>query len=319
MKHFRIALLLMAMLVLTGCMASPPDTLIRENKGDTPLLSADTHQQNPDILSAALYFRYGASPYLAPEQRQIQVERNESSEKALVKALIAGPSATQSALSPLFPPETEVISVTTQGDTLFITFNEALLSRYPDEPKDLTGDEWRIEAPLRRQLCMDALTATLTEAGMCTRIQVLVYRENVKTTSMRLHAGYLTCTDDDALLTFLGRREEHLLTPHNAAKMLLEAWLSRDWETLYGLASAQGRPSGQEAYQAFDAARALTGFSLEAGTVSADGQRAVVTARMYLQGEGMDTELAGYPILLIREGGLWKMDYARLDAMMNQD
>ena len=154
---------------------------------------------------------------------------------------------------------------------------------------------------------------------MCTRVQVLVYRENVKTTSMRLHAGYFTCTGDDTLLSFLGRSKEHLLTPHNAARMLLDAWVSQDWETLYGLTAAQSRPSGQEAYAAFDAARALIDFSLEAGTVSADGGRAVVTVSMTLQGEGMETRVDGYPLLMIREGALWKMDWARLDTMMNQD
>jgi asparagine synthetase B (glutamine-hydrolysing) len=33
-------------------------------------------------------------------------------------------------------------------------------------------------------------------------------------------------------------------------------------------------------------------------------------------GDGADEQIAGYPLMLRREAGIWKMDYDRLAAMM---
>lgn len=317
-KTYLILILLLLGLALSGCMASPPDALIRQDADNTALISASTGHLEGDSFSASLYFRYENTAYLAPEERQIQVERNETPEKALVEALIQGPSVTASALSPLFPPDTQVISVTAQGDTLFVTFNEALLSRYSDEPKDLTSGSWKVESPLRRQLCMDALTATLTETGLCAKVQVLVYRENAMTTSMRLPQGYFDGTDNEALVSFLTRNEETILTPHNAAHVLLNAWLTQDWDTLYAITTKENRPGAQEAIQAYSSGRVLTGFTLSPGNVSADGKTAILTAELTFIGQKAEDSPIRYPIRLTRDGGIWRMEYERLVALMNQ-
>ena len=164
-KKRLMALLLGGLLLLSGCTSSPPDSLVRKDSDIAQLASADAHTLSPDSLRAALYFRYGDSGYLVPEERVLSVNRNETPEKRLVQALLDGPAATHSFLNPLFPPDTEILAVTLQNDTLFITFNEALLGRYSDEPADISQEPWKTEAALRRHLCMDSLTATLTEAG----------------------------------------------------------------------------------------------------------------------------------------------------------
>lgn len=314
-----IAILVVLTLIFSGCMASPPDSLIRQDAEDTILISANTDQLEVDTFVAPLYFRYENTAYLAPEERLIHVVRNEPPEKALVEALIQGPSVTASALSPLFPPGTQVLSVTAQGDTLFVTFNEALLSRYSDEPKDLTGGNWKVESPLRRQLCMDSLTATLTEMGLCAKVQVLVYRENTQTTSMRLPKGYFDGTENDELVSFLTRNEDTLLTPHNAAKVLLNAWLTQDWDNLYAITMKENRPGAQEAIQAYSTGRVLTGFILSPGNVSSDGKTAILTAELTFIGQSTDAEPIRYPIRLSRDGGIWRMKYDHLIALMNQN
>ena len=319
-----LALLSVLCLALGGCVTSPPDSLMRTEPADpAALVDAETDALSGDVVSAALYFRYGASAYLAPEQRQITIEKNESPEKALVKALVAGPSASASALSPLFPPGTEVLAVSAQGDTLYVTFNEALLGRYSDEPGDTASNAWKREFPLRRQLCMDSLAATLTEAGYCVRVQVLVYREVSSATSLRLTNSFFTQDGDTTPLSPLTRDEETLLTPHNAAAFILTAWMTQDWETLYSLLkkddSASPRPAGQAAFAAFAAARVLTGFQVGHGNVSEDGQTAVVNGEMSLRADGEDAFITGYPLRLERENGLWKISYERLLALMNQE
>ncbi len=307
------ALLMFCALLLTGCMTSPPDALLREGTEGQHLISASTAELSPDSRTITLYFRYGASAYLAPEQREIQLKRNESLEKAMVEALIQGPDASDPALSALFPPGTEVLAATAQGDTLFITFNEAFLGRYADEPTDAASSE----GTLRRQLCLQSLAAALTEEGLCTQVQVLVYRSAVQTASMRLQKGFLNRTNDDALLPPVTRDESCLLTPYNTASLILQAWQDQDWPTLYDLTAREGesgtvRAGEQNAFAAFAAARSLTGYTLSPGNVSFDGQRAVLAVSL----ETGDQTTQGYPLLLLREEGVWKMDYARLLNMM---
>lgn len=318
-KRF-LALLILCALTLTGCVAAPPDSLIRGGTEGQTLISASTEELSPSSRRVTLYFRYGDTAYLAPEERQISVQRNESLEKAILQALIDGPSASADALTPLFPPGVEVLAAVSQEDTLFVTFSDAFLGRYADEPGDGASGGWRTEGPLRRQLCLDALAATLTEAGLCARVQVLVYQGAGQATTMRLQAGFLSRTADDALLPPLTRREECLLTPHQTAALLLSAWMAQDWTALYDLAAREGsaaRPREQTAIDAFAASGVLAGYTLSPGNVSWDGQTAVLTAQLILRGTGADRTVSGYPLMLIREAGLWKMDYERLTAMMN--
>lgn len=313
--------LLILCAALSGCMSAPPDSLIRKDADSRRLISASTDELSPDTREIMLYFRYGQTGYLAPEKRVIPVQRNESLEKAVVQALINGPETAASALSALFPAGTEVLAAASQGDTLFITFNDSFLGRYADEPADQNAGEWKTEGPLRRQLCLDALAATLTEAGLCVKTQILVYRGAGQTTTMRLQAGFLTRTEDDAILPVLCRSEERLLTPHNTAALILQAWMAQDWEALYDLTAregAQARPGEQTAFDAFASGLALTDFSLSCGSVSYDGQTAVITAGLTLACKGRDLIVSGYPLVLIREGGLWKADYGRLTAMMSE-
>jgi hypothetical protein len=313
------AWLLFCAVTLAGCMTSPPDTLLRESAEGQRLISASTAELSPDSRTITLYFRYRDSAYLAPEQREIQMKRNESLEKAVVSALVKGPAASSVALSALFPPGTEVLSAAAQGDTLFITFNEAFLGRYADESSDAVS----AEGTLRRQLCLQSIAAALTEQGLCARVQILVYQSAVQSTSMRLRSGFLNRTNDDSLLPPVTRDESCLLTPFNTASLILQAWQAKDWAALYDLTAREGagnaekRAGEQNAFDAFAAARTLTDFSLSPGSVSFDGQTAVLTASLTVQDQGTEETAQGYPMLLLREEGIWKMDYTRLMHMMN--
>lgn len=312
------ALLLFCAVTLAGCMTSPPDALLREGNEGQRLISASTAELSPDSRAITLYFRYRDSAYLAPEQREIEMKRNESLEKAIVSALVQGPDASSVALSALFPPGTEALSAAAQGDTLFITFNEAFLGRYADESTDAVSSE----GTLRRQLCLQSLAAALTEQGLCAQVQVLVYSSAAQNTSMRLQKGFLNRTNDDSLLPPVTRDESCLLTPYNTASLIMQAWQAKDWPTLYDLIAkgenaANARAGEQNAFDAFAAARTLTDFALSPGSVSFDGQKAVLTASLEVQDQGAEETVQGYPLLLLREEGIWKMDYTRLMNMMN--
>ncbi len=292
--------------------------LLRVGAENQSLISASIGDITPDSQVITLYFRYGDSKYLVPEQREIQVKRNESLEMAIAAALIQGPAASAVSPSSLFPPGTEVLAAAVQGQTLFITLNEAFLGRYADESPDASSGD----GVLRRRLCLQSLAATLTEAGLCAQVQVLVYRTAVQTASMRLQAGFLDRSNDDTLLPPITRDESCLLTPCNTASLILQAWQAQDWQSLYDLTAREGesaRETEQNAFDAFAAARSLTAFSLSPGTVSFDGQTAVLAVSLTAQDQGVDQKAEVYPLLLLREAGVWKMDYDRLLTMMNGD
>ena len=315
-KTGRLAALALLCVFLAGCAAAPPDNVIREDADKSHLISAATDSLTPDTVRATLYFRFGATGYLAPEERLVPVQRNETAEKALVQALINGPAATSSALSPLFPPGTEVLAVSSQEGTLFITFSEALLGRYADEPVDISGAPWKDELPLRRHLCMDALAATLTEAGLCDQIQVLVYRSGAQSSSMRLQAGFYDRGLDETILPPLCRSEEALLTPHNTADAILRSWLRQDWPSLYQWTARDNRPGEQTAISAFSYARILTAYEVSSGAVSPDGQHAVLCVNLTLRSSGQDTVRTGFPLHLIRDGGVWRIRFDHLTDMI---
>ena len=297
-----------------GCAISPPDSLKRSGVESKSLISASTAELAPDEKPVALYFRYRDSSFLASEARMVVVQRNESLEKAIVEALISGPLNAE--LSPLFPAGSEVVSARTQDNILFITLNEAFLGRYSDEPGDAAG-AWITEGPLRRQLCLDSIVATLTEAGLCDQVQVLVLRDSVQTAAMRLQAGFLDRSGNTDLLPALVRNEQVLLTPHNTAECVLNAWLIQDWDTL-SLFAVHG-PDEQSVFEAFEASGALVNFQLSSGSVAYDGQSAVLTVDLTLRGNARDDRITGYPLRLIREEGLWKMDYQALLSMMRMN
>lgn len=310
----RILLLCCCGLLLGGCAISPPDSLKRTGVNRSSLISASTAGLAPDEKQVTLYFRFGDTGYLAPEPRIVVVQRNESLEKAVVGALIAGP--VNAGLSPLFPPGTETIATSVQDRTLFVTFSEDFLGRYADEPADASAGPWKTEGPLRRQLCLDALAATLTEAGLCDRVQVMVARDSGQTASMRLQAGFLDRSGEGTLLPAAARNEQALLTPHNTAACLLQAWREQNWAALSPLVAET--PGAQSSLNAFSAAGALVDFELSPGNVAFDGQTAVLSARLTLLGEGRNPVVESYPLRLVREDGLWKMRYDALLQMMNQ-
>lgn len=313
-QMIRVFLLLcVCALVLCGCAISPPESLKRSGVDNHRLVSASTADLAPDEKQVTLYFRWGQTAYLAPETRIVVVQRNESLEKAVVEALIDGPVGAE--LAPLFPAGTQIVSVSAENRTLFVTFNEAFLGRYADEPSDPSLGNWKTEGPRRRSLCLDALAASLTEAGLCDRVQVMVERSTGETASMRLQAGFLDRSGNTELLPAVTRNEQVILTPHNTAACITQAWKTQDWKTLVSFAAEA--PGEQTALDAFAAAGVLVDLTLSPGGVAYDGQTAVLSADLTLQGQGRDTVISGYPLRLTRENGIWKMPYETLLQMMN--
>lgn len=315
-KAWMMAFLCFVCLLLAGCAASP----VPNEAGEVEkLVDADASRLPGDKQTYSLYFRLGSSAYLAAEEREVTVERNETLEAALIRQLLAGPSATRTALTPLFPKGTELIAVSRQGNLLFVTLNEAFLTGYSAEKAGLSGDK-RMEAiRTERQLCLDSLTATLTDAGTCTTVQVLIHRTQQQGRSMRLEEDYLYQNGSTLPLEPLVRREESLYTPHNAAGHMLSLWMARDFEALKGCIAADGRPGEKQLQETLESSPALTGFVLSGGQPAPDGRSAIVTADIsFYQSENAWTR-SGYPFRMQRENGVWKIRYDTLCNLMAEE
>ena len=306
-----LSLLLCAML-LTGCHSQPANV---QNDAETEELtiSALPDESAADESSATLYFRYQDTDLLKQEMRTLSLLPNEPRELALVRALISGSGEGGQAL---FPPGVTALSTQVQDGVVYVTFNEALYGRYEDENNqtDMT------EAALRRELAMDALVATLTESGQYHAVQVLVRAEAQVGSSMRLKNSYFL-EDNDMPCDVLTRCEDHLMTPANVAHHILLAWQQRNFDSLYPLLSSQEdvkiRPAQSLFSDAFAESDVLIRYSLTPGSISVDGQNAVVCVDMTLRRQdGSEYTMNGWPLKLKREGGAWKASLSALQTLM---
>jgi len=312
---FMLSLLLLCLLALSGCgTVRDPLEEVATGLADDALALAP-RPEAPDALQAqdrvTLYFRYLDEPLLAQESRALSLSPDQSLEKALVAALIGGPDVQSPELTGLFPAGVKVLSTLRQGRTLFVTLSRHIMNAPADEPENWQDDPlWRIEAPLRRKLCMQSIVATITENCDVDSVIVLVEQQAV-TDSLRLREHYYLTTEDKALLAQpLVRDDSLLLSPVTAMQTILTCWQSRDWIRLGRYLSAEADLTGLPHLLTFD----FTG-----PTLSPDGQTATFALSATLRHSNVDTAVTGRMLRLRRSGGLWMIALEQLTAFMGED
>lgn len=313
--------LALAILLLSGCVTQRNNPLAQNEATAVPglamnLYPAMANDSNADQVSVTLYFRYLDEPMLAPENRVLTVRRDESIELAIVRALLDGPSAGHSELRRLLPAAANVESVTSRDDLVFVTFDAGLWQ--DDVPANWAEDpNWQTEAPLQRTLAAQSITASLTERFPYTGVQILVHRQGEPQTNLRLENAYFL-NGQDGLSEPLCRDETLLLTPQNTANAILQAWQQHDFDRLYRYIAEPDKPPQATVAEALSAANALADYSVSAGSVSDDGQSATLTLALQTVRENESSQTIGYPLLLTRENGVWKIRYAAMLALVNR-
>ena len=111
------------------------------------------------------------------------------------------------------------------------------------------------------------------------------------------------------------------MTPANVAHHILLAWQQRNFDSLYPLLSSQEdvkiRPAQSLFSDAFAESDVLILYSLTPGSISVDGQSAVVCVDMTLRRQdGSEYTMSGWPLKLKREGGAWKAKLSALQTLM---
>ena len=310
-----IILLLLCAVVLTGCASVGRSPFVET----TPIPLTDTvfpeaeelpGTAAPQSESAVLYFRYLDEPLLAGEARVIRQLPSQSFELALLGELISGPGTHAVDLKSLFPVGTHVLSTVKSGRTLFVTLSQEIMNPYADEPVDWQEkDEWRREVPLRRQLCMQSIVATVTENCDVDQVQILVQQTGV-TGSLRLKQNYfMDDSEDDVLVGPMTRDPGMLLSAETVLQVALGCWQRQDWARLYLYMASRDRLLGTERpiYRDFvsimETLPRVTAFTPNGITLAADGMTRTLKDRM---------------LHMCRENGLWKVSLAQLTGWLEE-
>lgn len=259
---------------------------------------------------AVLYFRFYRTGYLGREERTILYDPATSFEKALAQALVAGPSSVYPHLKPLFPEGTKVLGAQGQGNVLFVTFNENLMHAYPDESNPLLSGYREGEGLLRRELAMAALSLAVTENTDYAYVQPLVMGSVSASTSLRLSERYYL-RDSSALPAPLTRAENRLLSPSAAAGLLFSAWEKQSPKDVGAYITGDAAP--------LDQLPSLNSFTLSEGSVSMDGQTAIVQTTLSVQGQGSGIyNIVLWPLRLKMVQGVWLVDASSFAAMLEE-
>jgi len=319
------AFVLLAALPFTRPLFSPDDALRDQAVAISAQMAAAGGQR--DALPVTLYFRYMQTEFLAQEARVLEVARNETVELAIVRALMAGPSASSLELTPLFSANDRLIGVRREDDQVTVVLGARFLDPPADAPQDWEHYEyWAREVPLRRRLAIQAVTNALTEGGRCGTVRFLVSAGPEDTQGARVHNAPFFGGDPDMLLPPQTRQEEVVLTPQLALDVALDAWQRKDWLLLYAFLLREG-PDGTVLPSQTDflarigeMERSLLYYRISAGTVSVDGATATlcVTARL-MRKDGQDWEIHQAPVAMVRERGSWKLPYDTLMRLMREE
>ncbi len=306
--------LLLCCLLLAGCTRDPLSPIAAPSANDIPSPVVTGLPEQSDL--ATLWFRYGTEPLLAPETRVITHSRAEGHALAILQALIAGPGATANGLGSLFPQGTQVISCTQSGNIMFVMLSKHIMNGYADEPASWRSDPyWAAEVPLRRELAMQSIAATLTEN--CSVDSVVILMEHSGSDTLRLRQSYYM-EDTDALAEPLYRDESLLLTPARTAEVILQCWQEGDFARLYRYVAATDPATGTACPEAGDFLALMTDMPrllharAEGGSVSMEGNTAVFTVSGAWLEEGHELPFTGMVLRLTRKQGIWRVGLSQL-------
>ena len=305
--------LLLFCLLLTACSRDPLAPMASDAGTSLPAPVAEALPAEEN--RAVLWFRFGAEPYLAPEARIIATVSTDNYALALLRALAEGPGAASTELRSLFPQGTQVLACAQSGRVMFVTLSKHILNSYADEPASWRDDPyWAAEVPLRRQLCMQSIAATLTENCPVDTVVILV--DQSTTDSLRLRKGYYTLDGDPSLAEPLTRDEALLLTPARTAEVVLQCWQESDWARLYRYVARTDPDTGTERPTEADfAAMMAEGKRLLHATAqggSVHGSSAIFTVSGAYLDAGAEKAFTGMVLRLTQEKGVWRVGLSQL-------
>jgi len=92
--------------------------------------------EKADTLDVTLYYRFLDTSVLGAQRVELDLRREETIAMRIVEHLVEGPGIAHDRLRGVFPMGTQVISVTGEERTAFVTLNEAFLGKPDGAPAD---------------------------------------------------------------------------------------------------------------------------------------------------------------------------------------
>lgn len=317
-----IGVILLSLLLLNGCASFSVENVTVTNVPGTEqnIPGTDISDVAVSRTTVTLYFRYGDEPYLAQESRMLTFDPTESREKTILTALLAGPGSNTIGLESLFPSGTEVVSATLNGRTLFVTLTSEILNDLPDEPADWREDPyWSREVPLRRQLAMQSIAATITENCNADSVQIMLETSQQDSGSLRLPARYFRLDEDEtALQGPIERNEDMILSPATTAKVIWKLRTERNWDSLYvyvadrDTETGQAKPDYKDFVILMDQTVRVSGTEIGGGSIDQTGNRAVFSVQTEIMDGSRLRDSGTGVIKLCRENGIWKITVDQL-------
>ncbi len=299
-----VAFFLVLIMALSGCAAMNNE----EPEKNTPDINPKAESANKDTSKVTLYYSYKGQQLLAGETRSIDVPVSEKLEKAVIRALIDGPSADRSQLVGLFWDDVELVDVKDNEDILFVTLSEEFITTQPETP--VLGEGTVAD---RKKLAIYSIVNTITEMGTYSSVQFYVESSGGTMGITKSDAGF---GDSQDRLDPQRWENEHILTPENTLKEALDSYNKKDWTELFDY-TAYMNPDGtvKPDSDVFTAALAETGNVLDSYkpigvNVASDGQSAVVILDYTIKTRNGDIDRTKIPVVLVREEEIWKLSYS---------
>ena len=307
-------------------------SLLAQYVEDAPQADVPTFSQQlgsssrTDLLDVTLYFRFADSDVLGAQRDQIDIRREETVATSIVERLLKGPDIAHEHLSGVFPRGTELISVSGDGATAFVTLSGGFLGKPDGAPVDWEDlPDWQEEAALRRRLAVQSLALALTEDGRYQRVQLYI-ADSDDDIPQRIAMAWLdtSVTDAKLVLAACPRDEQAMLTPACALDMIMRAWQAQDWASAYPL-MANTADEPLPTLSVFEAEMverevSLLEYSLTPGTVSLDGQTATLVLDAVIRSRaGGDAQIVRESVLLTRVQDNWTMHTGTLESLMIRD
>lgn len=280
-------------------------------------------EQDRSVMDVTLYFRFADTGVLGAATAQLDMRREETVASSLVQRLIDGPDIAHDRLSGVFPQGTQLLSVTGDGATAFVTLNRAFLGKPDGAPSDWEDlAVWQEEAALRRRLAVQSIVLALTEEGRYQRVQLYV-ADNDDDVPERIPMYWFDPSSGDAsmMLAACPRDESVLLTPRLAMDMILSAWKAQDWQALYPLL-ARTQEDEMPTLSVFESQMyglgvSLLDYTVSDGTVSTDGQSATIVLDASIRSEeGGDALIERESVPLVRDADNWAIRLPTLMSLM---
>lgn len=283
-------------------------------------------REKTDTLGVTLYYRFADTDVLGAQRVLLDLRREETIATRIVQHLVEGPDIAHGRLAGVFPQGTQVISVTGEERTAFVTLSNDFLGRPDGAPADWEDLAlWQEEAALRRRLAVQSIVLSLTEDGRYQRVQLYV-ADNDDDIPRRIAMAWLdpAVTDPSLVLAASPRDERAMLTPNRALDMILDAWQRRDFAALHLLTAPQ-EGGEMPTLSVFEADMkgidvSLLQYEISQGTVSYDGQMATLVLDAQIRStKGGDAQLTRESVPLVRYEDNWAIKTDTLRSLMIRD